>query len=304
MAVQPATAQLVCRKLAVRFVSDQPDQSLVDAMAATWLANDSAIEPVLRTMITHPAFDASANTKSRRPLDYWAFSLRALDAQIAPTTSQNELVPIGKALTGLGQLPFKWKHPNGYPDREAAWLNTGAMLGRWNLAGDIVGDAFVPISYDISALRSSLTGQPASEIYNLIANQLVGTTATGRMRTLLAGLDGYLGAFQADLDARGLSDVTTVVMTEFGRRVAQNGTGGTDHGWGSVMFAFGSRINGGTVYGDWPGLAPEVIGARGDVLPTTDFRDVLGDLARDVLGVSDPASPFPGHSYTPVGISS
>lgn len=131
----------------------------------------------------------------------------------------------------------------------------------------------------------------------------MGTAADGEMRYLLSGLDGYLAGFQADLDARGLTDVTTVVMTEFGRRVAENGTGGTDHGWGSVMLAFGNNINGGTVYGDWPGLAPAVIGERGDVLPSTDCRDVLGELARDVLGVSNPASLFPGHTHTPVGIS-
>src|SRR5680860_1105938 len=70
LAVQPQCAQHVCRKLAVRFVSDQPDQSLVDAMAATWLANNGAIEPVLRTMVAHPAFDASAHAKFHPTLDY------------------------------------------------------------------------------------------------------------------------------------------------------------------------------------------------------------------------------------------
>lgn len=132
----------------------------------------------------------------------------------------------------------------------------------------------------------------------------MGTSTSGEMRNLLAGLDGYLGSFQADLDARGLSDVTTVVMTEFGRRVDENGTTGTDHGYGCVMLVLGARVNGGAVYGDWLGLAPEVIGERGDVVPTVDFRDVLGDCARDVLGVADPASLFPGHTYTPVGVTS
>ncbi|HZJ27552.1 MAG TPA: DUF1800 domain-containing protein [Acidimicrobiia bacterium] len=183
LAVQPQCAQHVCRKLAVRFVSDQPDQSLVDAMAATWLANNSAIEPVLRTMVAHPAFDASAHGKFHRPLDYHAFVLRALGAQTAPTTAQSQLVGLGKAFAGLGQLPFTWPHPNGFPDVEGAWLNTGAMLGRWNLAGDIVGGAFAPISYDVSPLRSSLVGKTATEIYNLVANQLVleNVTAVGQV---------------------------------------------------------------------------------------------------------------------------
>ncbi len=132
----------------------------------------------------------------------------------------------------------------------------------------------------------------------------MGTTAAGEMRDLLAGLDGYLGTFQADLDARGLSDVTTVVMTEFGRRVAENGSVGTDHGFGAVMLVLGGRVNGGHVYGPWAGLSPDVIGARGDVVPGVDFRNVLGDVAHDVLGVTSPATLFPGHTYARVGVTS
>ena len=131
----------------------------------------------------------------------------------------------------------------------------------------------------------------------------MGAYDAGAMRNLLLGLDGYLSTFQADLDARGLSEVTTVVMTEFGRRVAENGTRGTDHGFGCVMLVMGARVNGG-VHGTWLGLSPAVIGARGDVVPTVDFRDVLGDCARDVLGVADPSTLFPGHTYTPVGVTS
>jgi uncharacterized protein (DUF1501 family) len=130
----------------------------------------------------------------------------------------------------------------------------------------------------------------------------MGTATAGQMRTLLAGLDEQLATFQADLDARGLGTVTTVVMTEFGRRVRQNGSG-TDHGFGCVMLVLGGGVNGGRVHGEWLGLSPAVIGPRGDVVPTVDFRDVLGDCARDVLGVADPSSMFPGHTYTPVGVT-
>lgn len=183
-------------------------------------------------------------------------------------------------------------------------LDAAASVG--GLSGSTANNAITRAFADIAVLLEANLGTEVVtvDISGWDTHNDMGTIATGRMRTLLAALDGYLGTFQADLDARGLTDVTTVVMTEFGRRVAENGTGGTDHGWGSVMMAFGNAINGGAVYGDWPGLAPGVIGARGDVLPTTDFRNVLGDLARDVLGVGDPSSLFPGHTYTPVGISS
>ena len=129
----------------------------------------------------------------------------------------------------------------------------------------------------------------------------MGTSTAGWMRDLLAGLDGYLAGFQADLDARGLSDVTTVVMTEFGRRVEENGSGGTDHGYGSAMLVMGARVIPG-VHGEWAGLASSVIGNRGDVVPATDFRDVLGDCVRGVLGVADPSTVFPGHPYRSAGV--
>ncbi|MEZ5380225.1 MAG: DUF1501 domain-containing protein [Microthrixaceae bacterium] len=129
----------------------------------------------------------------------------------------------------------------------------------------------------------------------------MGTPSSGEMAELLAGLDGYLAGFQADLDGRQLGDVTTVVMTEFGRRVAQNGSGGTDHGWGSAAFVMGGAAAGG-VFGDWVGLAPADIGPRGDVPVTTDHRDVLGDVVSSVLG-ADPGAVFPGHTYQPVGVA-
>lgn len=131
----------------------------------------------------------------------------------------------------------------------------------------------------------------------------MGTHTEGEMRTLLAGLDDALGDFQADLDARGRTDVTTVVLTEFGRRVAENGAGGTEHGSAMVMLVLGDHVRGGQVHGTWAGLAPSTIGARGDVVVTTDFRDVLGDLAVGVLGVDDPGILFPDHTYTPFGIT-
>jgi len=128
----------------------------------------------------------------------------------------------------------------------------------------------------------------------------MGTFDAGGMRDLLEGLASNLRAFQDGLDAAGQSDVVTVVMSEFGRRVAQNGSGGTDHGFADVMTVMGP-VNGG-LYVDWPGVAPETLVA-GDLAVTTDYRDVLWELVRDVLGHPAPGSAFPDHSHTPVGVT-
>jgi len=130
----------------------------------------------------------------------------------------------------------------------------------------------------------------------------MGTHASGTMRNLLAGLAEGLAGLQADLDARGLSEVTTVVMSEFGRRVAENGSGGTDHGTANMMLVLGGPTRGRRVLARWPGLAPGALD-RGDLAITTDVRDVLWELTRDVLGHPDPAAVFGGHSYTPVEIT-
>ncbi|MBK5289283.1 MAG: DUF1501 domain-containing protein [Acidimicrobiia bacterium] len=173
----------------------------------------------------------------------------------------------------------------------------GAVTG--SNANDPVKRAFA----DLATLFDRDLGVEVATIntYGWDTHANMGTATTGSMRDLLAGLDSYLADFQADLDARGVADVTTVVMTEFGRRYDQNGTGGLDHGNGMAMLVMGARVNGGHVYGTWEEPVVEH-GAR-DVAATTDFRDVLGGLSAAVLGVS-PTTIFPGHSYTPVGVVS
>lgn len=130
----------------------------------------------------------------------------------------------------------------------------------------------------------------------------MGDLDQGRMRDLLAGFDDALGDLLDGFDQRGIADVTTLVVTEFGRRVAENGSGGVDHGWGSAALVVGNGVAGGVVHGDWPGLAPDVVrDANGDVPMTTDFRDLLGEVAAGALG-ADPAVVFPDHRATSLGV--
>lgn len=130
----------------------------------------------------------------------------------------------------------------------------------------------------------------------------MGTHTDGAMTGLLAELAGSLAGLQSALDARGMSNVTTIVMSEFGRRVRQNGSGGLDHGFADVMIAMGGRVRGGRVIADWPGLAADQLD-RGDLRVTTDYRDVLWELVRDVLGHPNPGLVFDGHTHTPVGLT-
>jgi uncharacterized protein (DUF1501 family) len=85
------------------------------------------------------------------------------------------------------------------------------------------------------------------------------------------------------------ADTTIVVMSEFGRTVAQNGTGGTDHGHGNVMWLFGGGVNGGKVHTDWPTLDRKGLYEARDLAVTTDYRAVLQQILAQRYGLSDAA---------------
>lgn len=86
-----------------------------------------------------------------------------------------------------------------------------------------------------------------------------------------------LSAFRRDLGAR-IATTTVVVMTEFGRRVRENSSFGTDHGRGSVMFVLGGGVKGGRVIGPWSGLNDDLLEGPGDLPVTNNYRNVLAPL--------------------------
>jgi uncharacterized protein (DUF1501 family) len=100
-------------------------------------------------------------------------------------------------------------------------------------------------------------------------------------------------------------DTTVLVLSEFGRTARQNGTGGTDHGHGNVIWALGGNIAGGKVYGRWPGVDPSALNDGRDLAVTTDFRQVLAGVCMRNLGLPDNrlASVFPGFDGAPLDIA-
>lgn len=118
---------------------------------------------------------------------------------------------------------------------------------------------------------------------------------------LLLQFGNSLAAFSRDMGDR-MSDIVLVTMSEFGRTAAEDGNNGTDHGHGNAMFILGGPVQGGKVYGSWPGLEPEQLFEKRDLQVTTDFRAVLGELVRGHMG-QDPAQVFPGYKLgEPLGL--
>jgi len=120
----------------------------------------------------------------------------------------------------------------------------------------------------------------------------------GQLSQRLAELGRALAAFATDLGER-MSEVCVLTMSEFGRTVRENGTGGTDHGHGTAMLVLGGTVNGKRIAGRWPGLGqPERYEGR-DVAVTTDFRDLFGEILTRHLGARDLRAVFPGYVADP-----
>lgn len=132
LAHHPWTATFISTKLVRRFVADNPPIGLVDKAAETFLQTDGNIREVLRTIFFSQEFRDSLGTKFKRPLEFFVSVMRVTGAEMQTGRRAGEF------LQTMGQMPFFWPAPDGYPDYADAWVNTSGMMSRWNLALTVV----------------------------------------------------------------------------------------------------------------------------------------------------------------------
>ena len=118
-------------------------------------------------------------------------------------------------------------------------------------------------------------------------------TTTGPFARRVGNLAHSIEAFWTDIEGYH-DEVVLMTMTEFGRSVHENGSGGTDHGRGSCLFVLGNRVDGGKVHGTVPPLVVESLDKRRDLPVTTDFRAVFAEVAGAHLDIDDNQALFPG----------
>lgn len=129
----------------------------------------------------------------------------------------------------------------------------------------------------------------------------------GAFGNLVQGLADAVRAFTLDLEDR-MDDILLLTLSDFGRTARENGSSGTDHGWANCMLAVGGLVQktetdkARRVVGRWPGLAPARLNQGRDLLHTTDFRDVLGEVVREHLGNPNLTTVLPDHEFKPVGL--
>lgn len=166
--------------------------------------------------------------------------------------------------------------PNGFPD-------DAARLARLMRNDANVQLAFVALGgWDTHAGQGSTRGQLAN-----------------RLAPLGQGL-----AVLADRLGPMFDDTVVVVMSEFGRTARENGNRGTDHGHGNAMWVMGGPVAGGKVHGRWPGIDDRSLHEGRDLAITTDFRDVVAEIAERHLALPDArlAQLFPSRQVERVGV--
>lgn len=136
LARHPSTAARVCRKLAVKFVSDSPSEALVEQLASVYLANDTAITPVLQALVAHPEFLGSAGKKVRDPGEDIVATYRALQVDVvAPPAGDSSYAAdaIIWQCGNLGMQPVVWPRPDGQPIDNESWSTPARIMASFAL---------------------------------------------------------------------------------------------------------------------------------------------------------------------------
>ncbi|CUR58555.1 conserved exported hypothetical protein [metagenome] len=135
LAHHPKTARRIARRLAVTFVSDEPSAALVDHLAGIYLANHTAIRPVLQAMVAHPEFAASAGRKVRDPSQDVVASFAVLGTAMTrpgqdDTSAASLIVHMAET---VGLAPMAWPLPDGSPQVSSAWTSPARMMASFDL---------------------------------------------------------------------------------------------------------------------------------------------------------------------------
>jgi hypothetical protein len=167
LARHPLTARRIATKLCVRFVSDSPSRGLVDAVATAYRTSGTDIKATLRALYRHPEFAASAGAKVRTPAEDAIATYRLLGARAAkpgtsyPDNNNDFARAIGWQLEELGQKPFGWPQPDGFPDTAVAWSSVGRVLSSLDLHVTLAGGWWPSKGVSYPSLANRLPDLPA-----------------------------------------------------------------------------------------------------------------------------------------------
>lgn len=157
LAHHPSTARFISRELARRFVADDPPETLVNRMAATFLKKDGDLRAVLKTLFDSPEFwsRGAYRSKIKSPLEMVAGALRAVDARVDFAFGLN------RRLTELGEPLYRKAEPTGYSNSGQEWLNSAGLLARMNFSLALVNNKVPGVTVDSPPSTEGVTlGSP------------------------------------------------------------------------------------------------------------------------------------------------
>ena len=199
LANHPATMHHVSRKLCQRFVSDDPPDGCVDDAVAAWKRSSGDMRDVLRAIFHGPDFWAAENVRAKvkTPLEFVVSAARAVDAQ--PDTSPR----LAQVVARLGEPLYLHVAPDGYPERETAWVNSGALLDRMNAAVALAAGKLQGVTV---ALDSIVSAGGAEELIGVVNEKILGGTMSENTKQVLRReLAGISDPMQARALAVGLA---------------------------------------------------------------------------------------------------
>jgi hypothetical protein len=178
----PSTAKFIAKKLAVKFVSDTPSDALVGRVAEAFTKSKGDIKTTLKALFSDKEFFAAENyrTKIKSPFELAVSSIRALGAD---TNASPAMVAM---LNKLGEVPYAYQAPTGYPDTAEDWVNTGALLERLNFAVAIASNRIPGTRVDLKQFDSK---DKTQILERSIAALLYGEISSGTRSTLLKQIE-------------------------------------------------------------------------------------------------------------------
>ena len=177
LAKHPATAKFISKKLAMRFVSDEPSASLVNRMAATFTKTDGDIKEVLRTLFKSPEFwsQDAYRAKVKTPLEFVVSAVRATNTDV------KQALPLARALNEMGMPLYGAQPPTGYSMKAETWVNSAALLNRMNFALALGGGKMRGVD---TAIAESMPADEQVAYAKLASSLLAGDVSQATQQTI------------------------------------------------------------------------------------------------------------------------
>lgn len=201
----PATAKFIARKLAVKFVNDNPSEALVGRVAAAFSKSNGDIKTTLKAIFTDKEFFAAENyrAKIKTPFELAVSAIRTIGADT------NASPAVLAMLNKLGEVPYGYQAPTGYPDTAEDWVNTGALLERLNFAVALASNQIPGTRVDLKRFEAA---ERSGILDKTIAGVLDNDISASSKATLLKQVEQPLPDVKAPSEPTD-PDMATVSMT-------------------------------------------------------------------------------------------